>query len=207
MNDEELRRAYQRRVAGRPPDRSACPPPDALAAVVDGSASEAERLATLRHVGGCADCRADLDLLRTAVDAAAGDAARWWTSAPALAMAAVLVLAVGGVALWQRSAPPSGDILRNSAAAAVITVAPGDGAAGVGPVRLVWHAVSDAQRYEVEVLDSAGAPVFQRATADTAVEVSGLPAGAEYRWWVQARQRDGGQPRSVLRRFRITTTQ
>lgn len=115
MNEEQLRAAYRRAMDARPHDRSGCPAPDALAAVIEGTASEAERFETLRHIGSCAACRADFELLRTAGDVAERVMRPWWTTRPVMALAAALVLAVGGVALWQRSGggPPDGDILRN----------------------------------------------------------------------------------------------
>ena len=206
MNDEQLRAAYQKGMT-RGRDRTACPTGEQLGAIVDGSVSEVERLAVLRHVGGCADCRADLELLRTAAEVAGRAMQPWWTSRPVLALAAALVVTVGGVALWQQAGGPAGDgIVRNGPAAAVQLAAPAEGETVSLPVSFVWAGVPGARRYDIEVLDAADHVVIKGTTSDSAFDVAGsgrLTAGSEYRWWVRAVLRDGTQPRSAVRRFRI----
>ncbi len=206
MNDEQLRAAYQKGMT-RGRDRSGCPDAERLAAVVDGSASEAERLDVLRHVSGCADCRADIELLRTAGDVAERVMQPWWTSRPVLALAAALVVAVGGVTLWQQSGgPPGTEIVRDGPAAAVSLVTPPEGSVEGMPLRFVWSRVPGAIRYQLEVLDAAGVAVVTGSTADSTFAVADAPqlvAAEEYRWWVQAVMTDGTQLRSALRRFRF----
>ena len=65
MNDDALRRSYARHLADRGVSgRERCVPPEALLAVLERSGNDAARLATLDHVGACAACARDLDLLR-----------------------------------------------------------------------------------------------------------------------------------------------
>jgi putative zinc finger protein len=209
VNDEQLRAAYQKGMT-RGRDRSACPTGEQLGAIVDGSASEVERLAVLRHVGGCADCRSDLEILRTAAELAERAMKPWWTSRPVLALAAALVVTVGGVALWQQAGgPPGDDIVRNSPSAAVALVAPAEGAVLALPLRFVWSSVPGAVRYELELLDGADNVVVAGTTPDSVFEVTDsgrLTADGEFRWWVRAVLRDGTQPRSAVRRFRIAAS-
>ena len=205
MNDEQLRAAYQTSMT-RGRDRSACPTPELLGALVEGSASEAGRLAVLRHVGGCADCRADLELLRTGAEIAERVMRPWWTSRPVLALAAALVVTVGGVALWQQAGGPRDDIVRNDPAAAVQLAAPAESETVTVPVHFVWVGVPGARRYDIEVLDAADNVVIKGTTSDSAFDVvdnGRLTADAEFRWWVRAVLQDGTQPRSAVRRFRV----
>lgn len=207
MNLEALRSAYARMLDERgAPGGDGCVDPEALLAVVDGSATESERLRTLGHVGACPRCRAELDLLMTAADAAgspAPSAPRFLT--PLRAAAAILLVAGAGV-LWQATRPPAPDTLRLGEGDAVRLLAPNAGAAVAPPVTLTWAAVPSVRRYEVEVLDAAGVVAFSVATADTsaAVPVGILAPGATYRWWVRATGLDGVRP-SPLQPLRVTS--
>ena len=51
---------------GRPSERDACPPADALRGLVRRQGSEASRLQTLMHAMTCSSCRPELALLRAA---------------------------------------------------------------------------------------------------------------------------------------------
>ena len=62
MNDEELRREYQRSSKAAPP--GAHPDPEQLESIVNGDGSEAERLLMLEHVLQCPTCGPELTLLR-----------------------------------------------------------------------------------------------------------------------------------------------
>ncbi|MCE9666285.1 peptidoglycan-binding protein LysM [Myxococcus stipitatus] len=56
----------------------------------------------------------------------------------------------------------------------------------LGPVKLVWAAVTGAERYEVEVLrEQQATPVFTQAATAPEVKLPPLPAG-RYRWTVRA---------------------
>ena len=206
MNDEMLRAAYGRVVARRGSSRADCVSPDALGAVVDGTASESERVRTLDHVGRCRHCRSELELLRTAGDTARQVAAPVGFRVPVWAAAAVVILAAG-VALWQPMFAPSAPTLRDGISESPLRlIAPADDGVATAPVTLAWSSVPGARRYEVEILNPSGAAVFSRATTDTTITAtaSGLVPGIQYLWWVRATLPDGSQPRSLTRRLRIT---
>ena len=205
MNDEALRSAYAELLDARGNARAGCVAPEALLAVVEGTAPEAERLRTLRHVGSCRCCRADLDVLRTVADVAERVARPASRRAPLLA-AAGIVLVLGGVALWEAARAPDPGVMRQAPAGAVRLLAPAEDVPAAQPVMLVWAPVPDAHRYEVEVVRQDGGVVFATTTRDTVLvipESAALAPGGDYRWWVRAVLADGSQPRSLARRLRI----
>ncbi|HXV85246.1 MAG TPA: hypothetical protein VD793_01035 [Gemmatimonadales bacterium] len=208
MNDQEIRQAYVRRLAAAPRG-TGCPSPEALLALVERTGTEEERLATLDHAMACAACRRDVDLLRSVTTVGAGlsrTGVRAWLGTPALqlAAAAVLVLAVGGVATLLLR-PEAGDtVWRGSAESALVSPE--------GPVpvsqgaRLVWRRAQRAVRYEVEVLTAAGDSLFATATPDTVLtlppEASLLP-GSDYVWSVRAVLENGTRTAAATLRFRV----
>ena len=205
MSDENLRAAYQENLKRSSVRAGVCVEPDALHAIVEGTASESERLATLRHVGGCPRCRAELDLLRSASDAAAGATARpWWQQRPVLAAAAVTIVTLGVLGIWSANREPGVDQVRTGTANGVQLTAPLDDATATLPVTLVWGAVPNARRYDIEVLQPTGEVAFATTSQDTTVTIpsSALRAG-DYRWWVTGVGLDG-TVRSSTRRLRIT---
>lgn len=205
MNIETLRSAYMRMLDERgAPEDDGCVEPDALLAVVEGTATEAERLSTLGHVGACRRCRAELDLLTSAADAGRAAARTAWLGITPLRAAAAVLLLIGGATLWQVTRAPAPDTLRADPGTVVRLLAPGPEAAAGSPLILTWSAVPAARRYEVEILDAAGAAVFSRGTADTTVLVppGTLEPDASYRWWVRVAALDGIRP-SPLRPLRI----
>lgn len=206
VDDEALRRAYQGLITRRAADRRNCASPDELLAVVEGKLPERERLRVLRHVGSCASCKKDLELLRLSADVARAVERPRRLSMPVLAAAASVVLVVGGVALWSRDSTGVGNLDRGAGAIELLVPAPDS--AVTAPVTLVWASASDASRYEVELLDRDGKPVYVVTTRDTAAAIPDsvrLQAGHEYRWWVRALKADGSQPASTVRRLRIAT--
>jgi hypothetical protein len=125
---------------------------------------------------------------------------------PLLAAAATVILAIGGVALLSRGGTPTVDIERTSPGGVQLVQPPEDGVTA-RPVTLVWSPVPAARRYEVELLDAQGGPVFVTSTRDTVVTIpdsTALGAG-DYRWWVRAVNPDGSQRASTMRRLRVTT--
>jgi hypothetical protein len=185
-DDDKLRAAYRAGGGGNAPD-TAHPTPEALAAAAEGRDSEDVRLLTLGHVATCAQCRSDFDLLwatdRAGRQLMAGRRRAWTVAAATIAViAAAVVLVVlpgshhvpsvgGGVA------PDTAGSLERGAAGATPTITL------IAP--LVWHAVPGATRYDVEILDDGGSPVFHSITADTTVAMPALDAGRHYRWWVR----------------------
>lgn len=206
MTDERLREIYREALARREgAERGACPPPDRLMELVERRGEEAARLATLDHVMACPSCLTEFELLRSVTAAARRRALR---PVVAIALAASVVLLVGG-GLIVRSVGPREevpDVLRGEAGE-VVLVAP-RGRLGAGsPARLVWRAVPNAWRYEVEVLEAGGSPVFSAATGDTLLVVPDsvrLEVERPYSWWVRARLRDGGELRSRPAEFSLT---
>jgi hypothetical protein len=216
LTDERLEELYERALAERgAPARADCVSPEAILALIRREGPEARRLETLGHVMSCAACRAEFDLLRAierageqtgAVGAPASRswATRRWRPAASLALAASVLLAVA-VGVWQRVGANDRADVERGASDAVALVAPSADAVASAPVRFVWHAVPRARRYELEVLDAAGTPVYAVATTDTIAtlaNVGRLRAGAEYRWWVRVTDDAGVQRVSPMRRLR-----
>jgi hypothetical protein len=210
--DDDLRRAYARHLAApATPGRESCVPPEALLALVERRGGERDRLATLDHAAACDACRRDLELLRSvhhAGETRVRRAARRWRGwAPAsrarLAAAAVIILAIGGVAgllLHPRDAAMRGG------GPTVTLVAPAGSVAAGEPVTLTWRAVAGADRYQVELLGVSGDSLFAAATRDTVLTVPGgvaLEAGSEYLWSVRAVRHDGTHAVSEPLRFRL----
>ena len=203
MNDDTLRSAYAEFLSSRGSGRTDCATPEALLAVADGSASEADRLTTLRHVGRCRACQADLDLLRSArIAAESTDSAPRWERWPAMAAAVVLVIA-GGLAIRAATRGTTTDVMRDGTASFQL-LAPIEDTTIAPPVRLVWSSLPDAIRYEVEVVTPGGQVAFRNSTRDTALTVPSevVVHGADYRWWVVGVLPQGDR-RSATRRLRI----
>ena len=210
MTDDGLRRGYARHLAdGLRDRRERCVAPEALLALVERRGSEEERLATLDHVGACAACRGDLDLLRAVHQAGQPTGprvltSRRWLAAPSrrLAAAAVLVIAVGAVATVLRRTDEG---LTRGGAAELSLIAPAESVVAGSPVTLTWHALPGADRYQVELLGMDGDSLFAQVTTDTTVTLpaASLPAVAqELLWSVRASLRDGTHS-SASRRLRV----
>lgn len=196
MNDDELRRAYAALLA-RPADvtRSSCLSPESLLALVERRGDEATRLATLDHAMACEPCRRELDLLRAA--AAAAPARRRLLPGLGAAAAIILVAAAGGVLLVSdpRRAITRGDEMETHAPTLLADT-----------VRLAWPPVSEAVRYDVEVLSRTGEQVVAETTTDTVlliVDRARIAAGRDYLWSVRATRRDGSQLVARPTRFRL----
>jgi hypothetical protein len=207
VSEERLQELYataMRAGATNPPGQGAQhPAPEAIAALARREGDEAARLATLDHVMSCAECRREFDLLRAVERAglesgatARGSARRSWFVP--VALAASLLVAVG---LGRGLLAPADDTTRGGEDAAVVLVQPGASAQAGDPVVFAWRAVPGASRYELELLDTAGAVAAAAATSDTSASpstVRALPPG-EYRWWVRAIMPDARSLRSGLR--------
>jgi len=206
VSDQRLRNLYAAALAaGQVPNPGAHPSPEALAALARREGSEPDRLATLDHVMSCADCRRDFDLLRAIEGAGESGTAgragarRWFIPA---ALAASLLLAVG---VGRSLLPSNGDTTRGDGDA-VTLIHPGPEAVAGDSLAFAWHPVPGARRYELELLDAAGAVAASAATGDTTAALTAsraLPAG-DYRWWVRATTSDARTLRSSLRPLRLT---
>jgi len=204
MNDEELRREYQRASLGMPPGTH--PEPEQLEQIVNGAGSESERLALLEHVLRCPSCGPELDLLRTAHEGARAaerrtPATRWL----ALAAAAILVIGLGGLILRGRSVTPAADVMRGRPQAlSLIEPAAGDRIAA--PVRVTWHAIDGATSYRVELLSTNGQLVAAKNTPDTSAAIpdsARVRANAQYDVWVRATLADRTEVSSPIVRFSV----
>lgn len=214
-DDAALRDAYRELVTAREPrDRSACPAPEALLAVVERAGDDASRLATLDHVMSCAACRRDFDLLRTAamsaeqsvqagkpalhVVRAAGNPARRFPLR-SLAVAAGLVVAVGvGMLTWR---PGTGQPLLRGDAHTVVLLAPEHHTDGSTLLR--WHRVPGAAAYRVEVFAPSGRTVVADTVSDSTFVVSPAANGGDseqLRWMVTALHGDGHEVHSPAER-------
>lgn len=210
MNEDRLREDYARILEERrPADRDGCVPPEAMAAIVQGVASEEDRVTWLLHISGCAACKAELDLLRATADAGRRlDARRsgWWTGAR-IARAAAVVLLVAGVGLvWRAMGAGPASAPTRGAGTAVTLGAPAGDLRAFPSRTFEWQGVPQALDYQFELLDGNGDLVLRRETSDTRFKLPdnvALERGVEYRWWVRARMRDGSRRDSPLQVFRI----
>ena len=205
VNDEQLRAIYDGLMTARArTGASACPAPEALLALARREGPEDGRLATLDHAMRCADCRAELDLLRSIelAGAEAGVRSRRRFMAP-LALAASLLLALV-IGRWALPSAPESDVVRSGSADRVTLLAPPPEAATGSPILFAWHPIAGASRYRLEVMDSGGDVVLEAETADTAIVLQGAAdlAPGEYQWWVGATA-PGAAP-SELRPLRLT---
>ena len=204
MNDEELRREYQRSSRGGPPGTH--PEPEQLEQIVNGAGSESERLALLEHVLRCPTCGPELDLLRAASEGARAaerrmPATRWL----ALAAMAILVVGIGALVLRSRGVTPAAEVMRgHRQTLSLIEPAVGDRLAA--PVRIAWHAIGGATSYRVELLSTSGELLAGWNTADTSstIPVTALVrANAEYDVWVRATLADRTEVSSPIVRFSV----
>ena len=214
LDDGRLRDAYLRAVEARvAADRADCPTAEALLHVVRREGSEDVRLATLDHALSCAECRRELELLRSiekagrAGAARAVDGIRWRRAATvALAASAVLAISLGpGRRPWRRS----DESLVRGGAAGISLTSPATGASAVigAPVTFTWHPVPSARRYVIELFAPDGALALRGQTADTTLTLvvpGGLAAG-QYGWWVSAQTEDGARVSSDARPLLLRT--
>lgn len=204
MNDEELRREYQRSTGGAPPGSH--PEPEQLEQIVSGSAPEAVRLALLEHVLRCPTCRSELDLLRAAHEGARAaerrvPATRWL----ALAAAALIIVGAGALTLRSRRITASSEVMRGRAQAMSL-IEPEAGAHVASPVLLAWHALDGATSYRVELLSTSGELVAAWTTADTTAAIpdsARVRANESYDVWVRATLADRTEVGSPIVRFSV----
>ncbi len=211
MNDARLREIYSGVMAARATKAGhtrECPSPEAVLSLVRREGSEDSRLATLDHVMSCAECRAELDLLRS-IDLAGAEAGvaaspkrKSWIMPAALAASVLLAVVIGRLAL---SGAPESEVVRSGPDARVILLAPPAEATAGSPMLFAWHPIDGASRYRVEMLTKDGEVALEAETADTAIllqSTAGLSPG-EYQWWVGATSA-GVEVRSALRPLRLT---
>lgn len=206
MSDERLRELYAGTMARKPSAGAKHVSPEEIAALARREGDEADRLRTLDHVMSCAECRKELDLLRSVEQAGKREGTksvkRSWIVPTALAASVVLAVGVG------RTVLQSGrdDATRGDESAAVALLQPGPEAVAGDSIIFIWRPVPNARRYELELMDPAGNVAASAETADTTAAPPAarqLPAG-DYRWWVRATTSDARALRSPLRPLRLT---
>lgn len=206
MINNKLERLYAELLARRvPADRTGCPGPEKLRALVERTGPESTRLSLLDHAMACESCRRDFELLRAAATAAARPRSRRRFPA-GLAAAAVFVLFIGGSLVWQFAGGETGSDTMRGAERAVRVVEP-RGVVSGRLTELVWHEYPGAARYLVEVMTEDGRVILSAGTRDTTFAVpdsARFVRGAEYIWWVETFLLDGGRVRSEPRRFTIS---
>ncbi|MEO7997366.1 MAG: hypothetical protein ABI852_07970 [Gemmatimonadaceae bacterium] len=221
MSDDKLRAAFNTHVANNAPsDRSACPSPEQLQTLAEsGQGSNSTNLKMLDHVFGCAYCRADFALLRavhTGVQSAQqadGYSTRKPSlvgrfSAPRIAIAATLLLAIGiGGESFRRSraAVVRGD---GGDTTDVVVVSPAAASVIAPDAAFVWHKVAGAVTYEVQLLDTTGVVIASHISADTVFNSSAdararIAAVPALDWFVSARRDDGNERRSAMIRVQV----
>lgn len=204
MNDEELRREYQRSSSATA--WGAHPEPEQLERLLNGEGPEAERLALLEHVLRCQTCGPELDLLRTAAEGSRAverraPATRWL----ALAAAALLIIGIGTLTLRGHRAAPAADVLRGKAES-ISLIEPSSGASIATPVQLAWHRLEGATSYRVELLSTGGELLGTWNTPDTALAIpdsAHISASESYDVWVRATLADRTEVSSPIVRFTV----
>lgn len=206
LTEARLKEIYAATAARRP---GGCPEPEALQSLARREGPEETRLATLDHAMGCADCRAELDLLRSIERAGAESGAarkpgrRNWFVPAALAATVFLAVGIGRLALAPAGEEP---IRSGDEAGAIAVVEPAPEAAAGAPLTFAWLPVEGASRYRVELLTGGGDVAIEAETRDTAIVIEGVArlAPGDYRWWVVAMTPRPG-PRSELRALRLVS--
>lgn len=202
MNDDELRKAYQARLANA---SAPAPSPEELQRLVDRDGPDDERLEILNRALSNPRSAGDLELLRAISHAGNADQPRqWWRSPVPLALAASLVLAAVGVLSPRIRAPD--ETRATPTDGAPVLVAPGTDARVADPILFMWRAVPGARSYRLELLTDAGTLVTSIETPDTTTQYTALgPADwdSAYRWVVVALLPEGVEVASRPRRITI----
>ncbi|MFW6078156.1 MAG: hypothetical protein ACODAE_00950 [Gemmatimonadota bacterium] len=208
MRDRALERLYDGLLAGaEPEDRSGCPSPEELRALVEREGPEGERLSVLDHVMSCPSCRREFELLRATASARSRSLrpGRRWSRA-GLAAAAVIALLVGGPLVWRLADVRDGpsEVMRGEEEA-VRVIGP-IGVVSEPPTALTWRSLPGAVRYAVDLVDRDGRAIVSEETRDTTLvltDAAQLADDREYLWWVEAIRLDGTRVRSEPQRFAI----
>ena len=209
VNDQQLREIYSGIMTSRARRSTPCPAPEAILTLVRREGDEDARLATLDHVMTCAECRGEMDLLRSIETAgaeltgaeaakAARPARRSWLIPATLAASVVLALALGRLML---PGVPEDEVVRSGSDGGVTLLAPPPELPAGSPVEFAWHPIPGATRYRLEVLTGGGEVALEAETADTTMTLQSAAtlAPGDYQWWVGA----GPEVRSRLRPLRL----
>lgn len=203
IQDRAMREAYQALLAERADRPLPDMPVERILALVEGTASEAERLETLNVVMQDERLLREFELLRAAAGAAL-DAPRRPRWRGHLTKAAALVVALGVGTVWVSSRSRAPEVLRQGADG-IQLVSPPEAVSELRPT-FVWRGVPTAMRYRLQVLTSEGDVVIDESLADTTFTPTGageLEVGVDYRWWVAANLPGSVEVRAPARPLRI----
>jgi hypothetical protein len=166
------------------------PSPELIVRAVQRQGAEAERLRTLEHIGSCAACRKEFELLRaTHLAARQLTPTTWRVRGFGLAAAAAVVVAVT-LSVFRSSVPHPGATPLDRGAAqqatnrSIALVGPLGSTSPTGP-RFVWRGVATTGTYHLEVLDDSGGVALRADTPDTTYPALPLAPDRSYRWWVK----------------------
>jgi hypothetical protein len=204
MTEEDLVRLYRLgTAAGQPRTREGCVPPDALLAAVERRGTEEERARAINHAAACDACAEELELLRAT--SVVRDRARVPSTALAIAASVLLVAGLGYYTLARQHAVGLNDDLTRGAAEGVHLVSPTETATRLDT--LVWHGVTGAANYVMELRSGDGRLLARASTGDTTFVVPDsvrITPGSVVYWTISARLTDGTELRSPARRVRLT---
>lgn len=212
MNDHELFDSYEAALR-RTENKRTEPvlPPERLAALVNRTGDESERLRALDLAMSSEAGRREFE-----VSWAAGRAAREYDQSQQklrrrplwLAIAAVLLVSVvSGTLLLKPGVTASDAEPLRGADSPLPLVSPRTGNVERRGLRFVWHGVPSVREYTLILVDSGGKEMFAQNTRDTALTLPDsiqLTAGTQYLWWVQATRFDGSTLSAVTERIRIS---
>jgi anti-sigma factor RsiW len=177
--------------------------PHEVTAYLDGTLSPAERGRFETHLAECEVCAAELvEVMR--LQRRSRSPRTGWIGLAAAAAIAVVVLGPR-VARESVVAPPPvrGDSLPG---AALVLVAPADGAELDEPPVLAWRPVAGVAAYRVQVSRADGDSVWAQTTRDTTATPPAAaldPSAEPYYWYVDALLADGRSVGGTPHRFRL----
>lgn len=169
---------------------------EAVAPVESGFAAvDASLRAEIAEITGVPEALAEVEPAPRAAEVPAAPSRKpWWSFGaprPALAFAALLVVASAGVALWRANAPAP--VLRDASGTGAGAFATLPAKAIAGGLELTWFSEPGADAYRVVFLDGSLRDVARTApSADTSFVLApaslpdGLVHGAEVAWQVEA---------------------
>ena len=184
-----------------------------IAGFLDRTLDAEVRAHAVEHLSACERCRDEVAAcarLATTIPAAKGSSVRWRA---AVAVAAILVLAVGLRSNRSRHIPSGGE--RNltgersaTMTTSIATVFPSDSVAIDGShLRFVWKRDAGASSYRLTITDANGIPVYLideiSDTSFTLPDTVRLTSSAVYFWHVDAPHADGSSAKSSSDSFRV----
>lgn len=195
--DGDLRRALNARASVA---REGCPAGDVLVSAASGRLQGPERDAVLEHLGRCRDCTEEVQLLRPletwarAASARLRPARTWWTTWPAWAAAALVLLGLPLLVTLPESRPP---VTREQPGAAIRSLLPESSPVPRQSCVLRWSDAGEGARYTVSVLTLDLRPLARAEGLErpeytvTPAALGAVPPGSPIAWMVEARWSDG----------------